>query len=212
MRIARTLTVVAVTAALATGCNKKKDDSGNLKTAINNYYDAHPECLFDADKKFPVQEDTKDESATAPYDALVQQGLLARTTAEKTKLLVLNKSVTNYDLTDKGRGTWRANPNQPGYGNFCYGKREIENIVSHTPVGSTQPGVSSTVNYTYTIGNVADWARAAVVQNAYPGVRTRLAGTSNAQDTLVLTNNGWQVQNTGSSSSPKTAADGSIVQ
>ena len=108
MRTAKVLALITVTAVMATGCNKKKDDSGNLKTAINNYYSANPECLFDSDKKFPVQEDTKDESATAPYDALVQQGLLQRTTAEKTKLLVLNKSVTNYDLTDKGRGTWRA--------------------------------------------------------------------------------------------------------
>ncbi|MBE7179983.1 MAG: hypothetical protein INR71_02050 [Terriglobus roseus] len=213
MRIAKTFVAVAVTTLLVTGCNKKKDESGNLKTAINNYYDAHPECLFNADKKFPVQEDTKDESATAPYDALVQQGLLQRTTAEKTKLLVLNKSVTNYDLTDKGRGTWKADPNQPGYGNFCYGKREVENIVSHTPVASTQPGVSTVVNYTYTIGNVADWARAAVVQTAYPRVQTRLASASNAQDTLVLTNNGWQVQpSAGSSSNPKTPADGSVVQ
>lgn len=213
MRLAKMFVAVSLAAVLATGCNKKKDESGNLKTAINDYYDAHPECLFQAEKKFPAQADTKDESATAPYDALVDQGLLQRTTAEKTKLLVLNKSVNNYDLTDKGRGTWKADPNQPGYGNFCYGKRTVENIVSHTPVAGTQPGVSTVVNYTYTIGNVADWARAAVVQTAYPGVKAKLASASNAQDTLVLTNNGWQVQQTGTSTSnPKTPADGQIVQ
>lgn len=214
MRTAKMFAAVATVAVLATGCNKKKDESGNLKTAINTYYGARPECLFSTEKKFPVQEDTNDESATAPYDALVQQGLLQRTTAEKTKLLILNKSVTNYDLTDKGRGTWQADSSQPGYGNFCYGKRTVENIVSHTPVAGTQPGVSTVVNYTYTIGDVADWARAAVVQTAYPGVRAKLASASNAQDTLVLTDNGWQMQRSGNStsSSPKTAADGSIVQ
>lgn len=214
MRVAKTLAVVAVTAALFTGCNKKKDESGNLKTAINSYYDAHPECLFDSEKKFPVQADTKNASDTAPWDALVDQGLLTRTTAEKTKLIVMSKSVNNYDLSDKGRGTWKADPNQPGFGNFCYGKRTVENIVSHTPVAGTQPGVSTVVNYTYTIGNVADWARAAVVQSAYPGVQAKLASASNAQATLVLTDNGWQVQQTGTSSTshPKTSADGSIVQ
>ena len=214
MRIAKTLGVLAFTATLLTGCNKKKDESGNLKTAVNTYYDAHPECLFDTEKKFPVQADTKDASETAPWDALVDQGLLARTTAEKTKLLVLNKSVNNYDLTDKGRGTWKADPNQPGYGNFCYGRRTVENVVSHTPVAGTQPGVSTVVNYTYTIGNVADWARATEVQAAYPGVKGKLASASNAQDTLVLTDNGWQVQQTNHSSTtnPKTGADGSIVQ
>ena len=214
MRIAKTLAVIAVTAALATGCNKKKDESGNLKTAVNTYYDAHPECLFDTEKKFPVQADTKDASETAPWDALVDQGLLARTTAEKTKLLVLNKSVNNYDLTDKGRGTWKADSNQPGFGNFCYGRRTVENIVSHTPIANTLPGVTSVVDYTYTIGNVADWARAAEVQAAYPGVKAKLASASNAQDTLVLTDNGWQMQQTSRSSTmnPKTGADGSIVQ
>ena len=212
MRIAKTLALVAVTAALATGCNKKQDESGNLKTAINTFYDAHPECLFDTEKKFPVQADTKNASETAPWDALVDQGLLVRTTAEKTKLIVLSKSVNNYDLSDKGRGTWKPDPNQPGFGNFCYGKREVENIVGHTPVAGTQPGVSTVVNYTYTIGNVADYARAAVVQTAYPGVKAKLASASNAQDTLVLTNNGWQVQQSGTSTHPRTAADGQIVQ
>ena len=166
MRTANMLAAIAVTAALVAGCNKKTDESGNLKTAIGTYYDAHPECLFDTEKKFPVQADTKNASDTAPWDALVDQGLLTRTTAEKTKLIVLSKSVNNYDLSDKGRGTWKPDSNQPGYGNFCYGKRSVENIVSHTPVAGTQPGVSTIVNYTYTIGNVADWARAAVVQTA----------------------------------------------
>lgn len=212
MRTTKILAAVAVAAVLATGCNKKKDDTGNLKTAVNTYYDAHPECLFDSEKKFPVQADTKDASETAPWDALVDQGLLARTTAEKSKLIVMTKSVNNYDLTDKGRGTWKADPNSPGYGNFCYGKRKVDNITSHTPVGTEQPGVTSVVNYTYTIGDVADWARASVVQTAYPGVRAKLASASNAQDTLVLTNNGWQVQKTGTSANPKTAADGKIVE
>lgn len=202
------LGVIAVTAAamLATGCNKKKDDTGNLKSAINSYYDAHPECLFKTEKKFPVQADTNNASDTQQWDALVDQGLLTRTTAEKTKMIVLSKSVNNYDLTDKGRGVWKADQQQPGYGNFCYGKRTVENIVSSTPAGSTQPGATSTVSYTYTIGNVADWARAAEVQTAYPDVKGKLASASNAQSTLVLTTNGWQVQGT------KSGADGSIVE
>ncbi len=212
MRSGKFVAAMAMAAVLATGCNTKKDDSGNFKSAINSYYDARPECLFSSEKKFPVQADTKDASETAPWDALVDQGLLTRTTAEKSKLIVMTKTVSNYDLSDKGRGTWKADPNAPGFGNFCYGKRKVENVTSYTPAGSEQPGATSTVNYTYTLGDVADWARAGVVQTAYPGVQAKLAGASNAQDTLVLTANGWQVQKTSTSSNPKTAADGSIVQ
>lgn len=203
------ITAAAIT-MLLTGCNKKKDDTGNLKSVINSYYDAHPECLFPTEKKFPVQADTNNTSDTTQWDALVDQGLLTRTTAEKSKLIVLSKSVNNYDLSDKGRGAWRADTQQPGYGNFCYGKRTVDNIVSSTPATSTQPGATSVVNYTYTTGNVADWARAAEVQNAYPALKAKLASASNAQSSLVLTANGWQVQSTKSGSG--TGNDGGIVE
>ena len=185
---------IALGAALLAGCDKKKDDTGNLKSAINSYYEAHPECLFAVEKKLPTQADTGNDRDTAGYDALVDQGLLVRTTAEKTKLLVLNKQVNMYDLSDKGRGVWKADPQQPGYGNFCYGHRSVNAIGSSTPAGSTQPGATTVVNYTYTVANVADWARATAVQTAYPAVRDKLAASSNGHNTLVLTGNGWQVQ------------------
>ena len=207
LKTSRNVVIAAAAVALLTaGCNKKTDDSGNLKSAINSYYDAHPECLFQTEKKFPVQADTNNTSDTTQWDALVDGGLLTRTTAEKSKLIVLSKSVNNYDLSDKGRGAWKADAQQPGYGNFCYGKRTVNQIVSTTPAGSTQPGATSVVNYTYTIGNVADWAREAEVQNAYPTLKGKLASASNAQSTLVLTGNGWQVQGT------KSGSDGTIVE
>lgn len=197
---------VAVSAMYTTACNKRTDDTGNLKSAINTYYDAHPECLFPTEKKFPVQADTNNASETTQWDALVDGGLLTRTTAEKSKLIVLSKSVNNYDLSEKGRSAWKADAQQPGFGNFCYGKRVVQNVVSSTPSGSTQPGATSTVNYTYIISNVTDWARAAEVQNAYPSIKAKLASASNAQSMLVLTTNGWQVQGT------KSGSDGSVVE
>ncbi len=187
--------VVAVAGLMAvTGCKKTTDNAANLKSGLNSYYDAHPVCLYSSEKKFPAQADTNDASDTAGYDALVQQGLLTRTVAEKTKMIILSKSVNNYDLSDKGRGLWTADANQPGYGNFCYGKRKVENITSTPPGGDPPQGTSTSVTYTYTVGDVADWARAAIVQNAFPSVRTRLGAASNATATMVLGQNGWTVQ------------------
>ncbi len=202
------LAILTIGIVAATGCNKKADDAGNYKSAINSYYDAHPECLFKTEKKFPVQADTKDSSETMPWDALVDQGLLVRTTAEKTKLIVMSKSVNNYDLSDKGRGTWKADPQMPGYGNFCFGRRKVEKITNYTPVGGTQPGVVTTVNYTYTVSDVADWARSAGIQTAYPGVKAKLAAASSATANLVLTGNGWQLQKAAAANGP----DGSVVE
>ena len=39
----------------------------------------------------------------AYVDALVDQGMLVRTTAEKKVLIIASKQVNNYDLSDKGR-------------------------------------------------------------------------------------------------------------
>jgi len=79
------------------------DNSMNYTKAINDYYNAHPVCLWPEPVKFPAQADTSDNGKTAGYDALVDQGLLVRTTAEKNKLIVISKQVNNYDLSDKGR-------------------------------------------------------------------------------------------------------------
>jgi hypothetical protein len=187
------LPVVALSAVTFVGCNKKVDDTSNLKTAINAYYDQYPECLWQNPLQLPQQHDKDDADKVQPFDALVDQGLLTRTPVEKTKLLIIKKEANSYDLTDKGRSNWTPDPTQPGYGNFCYAHRRVKDIVSNTPAG-TQPGATTAVNYTWTDGDVKDWARADETQNAFPQLRSALNAVNTAQTTLVLTNNGWKVQ------------------
>ncbi len=73
----------ALIIALTLGRNKKEDNTSNFTNAINTYYSARPSCLWAAPLRFPVQADTSDASKTAIYDALVDQGLLVRTTGEE---------------------------------------------------------------------------------------------------------------------------------
>lgn len=183
---------MAAFALVTAGCNKKTDTTGNLKTAIDTYYDQWPECLWRTPIQLPQQHDKDDADKVRPFDALVDQGLMSRTPIEKTKLLVLKKEANSYDLTDKGRGSWTPDPTQPGYGNFCFAHRKVKDIVSNTPAG-TQPGATTTVNYTYTLGDVKDWAQAQETRNAFPSLGAALAATNTAQTTLVLTNDGWKV-------------------
>ncbi|AFL86564.1 hypothetical protein Terro_0214 [Terriglobus roseus DSM 18391] len=185
--------LAATSLMVTTGCKGPKDESSNLKSAINSYYDQWPDCLWRNPIQMPQQHDKDDASKVMPFDALVDQGLLSRTPVEKTKLLVLKKEANSYDLTDKGRSNWTADVNQPGYGNFCYAHRKVKDIVSNTPAG-TQPGATTTVNYTYTLGDVKDWAQATETQNAFPQLRTALTATNNAKATLTLTNDGWKMQ------------------
>ena len=177
---------------LAIGCNRKEDNSVNFSNAIDTYYSAHPSCLWSEPVKFPVQAETSDSSETTRYDALVDQGLLARTTAEKKKFIVASKQVNNYDLSDKGRSAWTADVNQPGYGNFCYGHRKVSNIDSSTPTSSAV-GATTQVTYHYTLTDPPEWAAAVETQNAYPQLHAELAGPQTGRATLTNTNNGWQL-------------------
>jgi hypothetical protein len=200
-------------ALLATGCNKKADNSANFSNAINTYYSAHPSGLWPDSTKFPVQVDTADTSKTTGYDALVDQGLLVRTTAEKKKMIIASKQVTNYDLSDKGRSAWTADVQQPGFGNFCYGHRKVSSIDSSTPT-TDAVGATTQVSYHYTLADAPGWATAAETQNAYPQIRADISSPQAAHATLTNTSNGWQVTSAGSNSTsaPATPADGRIVQ
>jgi hypothetical protein len=175
----------------AAGCKKTADNTSNYKSAIDTYYSSRPACLFADSVQFPKQIAASDTTKAAPYQALVDQGLLTRTTDEKKKFIVLSEQVTNYDLSDKGRSAWTASQTQPGYGNFCYGTRSVSSIDSSTPT-SDKPGDKTTVQYHAGISGAPGWATAAETQNAFPQVRNDVA---NAPATAVLTDtsNGWAV-------------------
>jgi len=185
-------TIVVAAAALATGCDKKADNTLNFTNAINTYYNAHPACLWKTSTQFPTQVTTSDTDKTAPYDALVDQGLLVRTTAEKKVMIIASKQVTNYDLSEKGRAAWTPDTAQPGFGNFCYGHRKVTAIDSSTPT-TDQPGATTQVSYHYSFSDAPAWATAAETQNAYPDVRANLSAPNTGQATLTNTSSGWAV-------------------
>jgi hypothetical protein len=177
---------------LLVACNKNADIKPNFEQAINSYYQAHPACLWPAAQQFPVQIG-HDDPKTAQFDALVDQGLMTRTTSEK-KIVIISKQQNNYDVSEKGRSAWTTDPAQPGYGNFCYGHRKVSSIDSYTPTNS-QPGATTTAQYHYTLADAPAWATAAETQTAYPKLRDDLSATpKTGSANLVNTSNGWQVQ------------------
>jgi hypothetical protein len=201
MRLSATLSTTTILAGmmLAAGCNKQADTRQNYEAAINDYYKAHPSCLWSEPKKFPVQAATSDDAKTEGYDALTDAGLLTRTTGEKKVMIVASKQVNNYDLSDKGRTSWAANPNQPGYGNFCFGHRDVTSIDSVTPGKDSAGNKTAQVNYHYKIADVADWANSQEIKTAFPGVGTSLSESRADTASLMQTGDHWQVvgQSTG---------------
>ena len=183
---------LVVTIALSVwGCNKAVNSDVAYKAAIDDHFKAYPACLWSQPKKFPVQEATSDDAKTEGYDALTQENLLTRTTAEK-KIVIISKQVNNYDLSDKGRSTWTPDTSQPGYGNFCYGNREVTSIDSSTPGTNGSGAKTATVTYHYKIGNVAAWANSASVKTAFPNLADALAANPSDTATLVQTGDRWE--------------------
>jgi hypothetical protein len=190
--IARTTagrTLVCLTLALAAGCSSKKDATKpNFKSAISTYYSAHPECLWSTTVKFPTRSDTSDSSKTTQYDALTDQGLLTRQQDSRKVFIFGTKQVNDYDLSDKGRAAWTADPQQPGYGNFCFGHRDVTAVDDFSANGGT-----ATVNYHYQLGAVAPWANNTEIETAFPTVQADLASPLSDKANLTLTDDGWVV-------------------
>ena len=183
--------VMLFSVLMALGCNNGSNTDMSYKAAINDHFKAYPSCLWSEAKKFPVQAATSDDAKTEGYDALTQEGLLTRTTAEKKVLIIASKQVNNYDLSDKGRTSWTPDSSQPGYGNFCYGNREVTSIDNSTLGTNGQGAKTVTVAYHYKIANVASWANSAEMKTAYPGMASALATNPSDTATLVMTGDHW---------------------
>jgi hypothetical protein len=174
-----------------TGCNTGGSTDLNYKTAINDHFKAFPVCIWSQPKKFPVQAATSDDAKTEGYDALTQEGLLTRTTAEK-KVIIISKQVNNYDLSDKGRTSWTPDSSQPGYGNFCYGNREVTSIDNST-LGTNGAGAKTVdVTYHYKLANVPSWATSQEMSTAYPSMASALGSNPSDRATLVMTGEHWE--------------------
>jgi hypothetical protein len=172
---------------LASGCSSKKDaNKDNFKQAIDTYYSTHPECLWSTAVKFPTRADTSDANQTTQYDALTDQGLLTRQQDSRKVFIFGTKQVNDYDLSEKGRAAWTVDPQQPGYGNFCYGHRDVTAVDDFTANGGT-----ATASYHYQLGGVAPWASNAEIMTAFPTVQASLASPLSDKANLTLTDNGW---------------------
>ena len=179
---------------LGVGCRKNAVDPGAFKSALNSYYSAQPVCVWSSPVKFPAQADTSNEEQTKGFDALTDAGLLVRSSAEKKRFLIGSKQVNDYDLSDKGRSTWTADSSQPGYGNFCFGHPEVTSVDSYTPSGNSD-ATQYNVSYHYGVSHVADWAKSAEMQAAFPKIAALSANQQTGTATLVKSDNGWQVTN-----------------
>ena len=193
MTAAASSTVLCAAIVFAAGCNKTDNSKMNYESAINDYYKAHPACLWSQTKKFPVQAATSDDAKTEGYDALTDAGLLTRTTAEKKVFIIASKQVNNYDISEKGRSSWTADATQPGYGNFCYGHRDVSAIDTFTTGVDSAGAKTAQVSYHYKISDAAAWTGSPGIKTAFPDLATALSGPQADNASLTMTGDHWQL-------------------
>ena len=167
--------------AWATGC-KKQIDKAEFKSAINTSFAGRHECVWPEPIKLPAQADTSKDEKIREYDALTDAGLLIRASEEKKRFLVGSKQVNNYDLSDKGHSAWTPDPNQPGYGNFCFGHFNATAIDNATPNDPSNP-TQYTVHYRYEVEGIPDWASTPESMRTFPKIA---AATSIQSATATL--------------------------
>ena len=155
-RIALALVLTGLLAC-ATGC-KKQVDQAEFKSAINKSFAGRHECVWPEPIKLPAEADPSKDEKTRDYDALTDAGLLIRGSEEKKRLLAGSKQVNKYDLSDKGHSAWTSDPNQPGYGNFCFGHFNVTAIDKAVPNDPSNP-TQYTVGYQYEVEGIPGWAR-----------------------------------------------------
>lgn len=180
---------------LAAGCSSKKDASkANFKSAIDSYYSAHPDCLWSSPVQFPMQADPSKQDQVAGLNALTDAGMLTRTVEQKKVFIFGSKPVNDYDLSAKGRSEWVPDQQQPGFGNFCFGHREVTSVDNFTTSGDAQGATIANVDYHFTLVGAPAWAESTEMKTAFPTLAADLSSTQVDKATLVLTgSDGWQV-------------------
>ena len=177
--------------ACATGC-KKEVNHAEFISAINKSFEGRHECVWPEPIKLPAQADPSKDEKVRDYDALTDAGLFIRESVEKNRPLLGSKQINKYNLSDKGHSAWTADPNQPGYGNFCFGHFNVTAIDNATPNDPANP-TQYTVTYRYEVEGVPDWARTPESMRTF---RKIAADTSIQSATAILvkdTNGGWVV-------------------
>jgi len=185
----------AVILSLGSGCKKAPvSHIPEYMSTLNAYYTANPSCLWPKPQQLPFQVSAADTAKNAPLQALVDVGLLMRTSVPR-RIVSVAKDEIDYDLTAEGRAAWTPDSYQPGLGNFCYGTRTVQWIGHSTP-NNGKPGATTLVVLGYAFNGAPDWVKTPEIEAAFPQVHVDLDGTGSGitTATLVATETGWEVQ------------------
>lgn len=182
--------------AWSIGCKKEEVNHPDFVSAINKSFGHRHECVWPEPIKMPAEADPSKDERVRDFDVLSDAGLLTRESAAQRQRFGA-KQLNKYSLSDKGHSAWTADPDQPGYGNFCFGHFNATAIEKAVPNDASNP-TQYTVNYHYEVEGMPDWVSKPESMRAFP----KLAADTRIQSataTLVKgTDGSWAVAPAGS--------------
>jgi hypothetical protein len=189
-RIAWALVITALVAG-ASGCRQKVDRAA-LISAINKSFAGRHECTWPQPIELPAEVNPSKDARVAGFEALTDAGLLIRELVVKKPTPAGSDPDKKYALSDKGHALWTPQPDQPGYGNFCFGRFNATAIDKATPNDPSNP-TQYTVTYSYEVEGIPAWMRTPESMRTF---RKIAADTSIQSATATLVkgaDGGWTV-------------------
>lgn len=189
--------------AACSGSDPKAANERNFQAAIQKYLDtAYPKCYFN--QNFPASIEFDIGGTRAKLQALARAGLVVE--KEESRQEVKDpfgggkKTVvkSSFHLTDEGRKYYKADViktmSGDHIGGFCVGKATVKAVTQFSEPADMFGNRVSKVEYTYTVSDLPNWAKAPEVTAAIDAIKIDATSESksvSAHAVLVLMNNGW---------------------
>jgi hypothetical protein len=201
---------------LLIGCASKKDaNEKNFSEALNSYLAKKGQLCLGIPSTWPVDLNEAERrggmGTAAEMAALEKAGLVLshETETEYTPPLStrpVKARVLRYELTEDGKKFYREKQTlalvgtKGKQGDLCFGQQALDKIVKWEGPTAAGDSEEATVFYTYRIEHLADWAKNPDIQKVFPGIVSTIDGAGKTQmnQSLTLTNQGWQAQGIGS--------------
>ncbi|MFC4526723.1 hypothetical protein ISN76_04820 [Dyella halodurans] len=153
---------------------------------------------FPVSLSFALPNDAADKEQTerwnrhvsAPFEALVKVGLLAREEVRVKQPLGGMGPGRKYSLTNAGRDALLL----PNSTVFCAGRYKVGEVVQFTEPSKVMGATVSEVGFTFAAVDVPAWASDDTVQTAFPNVARALHGSGEGQARLVLSGGHWEAE------------------
>lgn len=205
-KIAISLVLGVTLSAVLSACDSKTSaNEKNFGLAVSQYFGKKGEMCLDP-MKWPVdvyetdlrQQKLYPDGVAGQMAALEAVGLARGEDLELPGTFVDGKpvgakiKVRRYAMTDAAKPYLRADAGREP--RMCWGRKSLDKVLRWADPAKVGDHEESSVIYTYTLSNVASWARKQQIKQAFPDLGRTVDGEHRQKEKLYvkLTPQGWE--------------------